>query len=974
MAKLQNEGRLQRNKLEKRGNILRKARSDLKKTKATMLKLLRAQKKLRNQMRISGARSAVRRMTMNGSAISSAAAPRSGRRKDSADNKLAALKSSTVEASISLLESAIVRRATKSILCSHVQQDLEKRAEVLQALIPAMEAKDADEVESLQLQLEFLSQQVREKRDEIRSLDNQEQEEAKLADGKQVDEQVLGSIGIDEARMLLKSLVASQVACHTEMLRQRQCALAVTDKRDEATRERDAARAALAQLRFDQESQLEQLQQEHSMEVLTMLEGKDSAIGEGSAAFQRLKDAFGAERSKMQKQIDNLQSELHSLHERHDAAEKKLASTEEELSDARERLSIAKTMALESSEASKTATKELHELWQEVGTSKEARMRSLDAISKIVPREFSTMVSEVKEKRDELRKSISTSEEAIQTLCLQLGVSEPPIGSDEATETLLQLNKVLADKHENLARKVGERRKILEDLLSRSHSAISAMKIESLENFLPTIHGKGDEGSSSVDDLVTFLESKEEDALFDLREDRISSLKVGMGPLLAEKSKREARVAALHCQLRDSASILGIMDAASLTHALSIKISTAGSLSVKDFDVEFVWDTITAQLGDFIAIDTSTMTLLEDVSSKLVDLIRERKKHAQKIELLLERLGKVVDMERDSPPSSMDEGGDLATPMLLSKEDLLRNLLGGAATSERNDLIERIQWLWKTLSIPKKDQKLSNTAVSKDEALDAKTGDDLDAAVATVCSDILELRSIRDSLEDRWQTMQAVLQVVARIRAMEEKMQEFERSASDKSRLRRGGTRLLEEERFRRKFAATYPTLLTKVKNLISQWETRQKLPFKVGNAALGDLVNDVLQCHKALTAGSRLHKAEAIRLATLIDRAQGADKKHIAKKNDDENVMHQAETENEAKASKTIEKEHADEVVENGKPLRTRHRRVSSDPSPLKAVQLNKNAALARAGIRIPKSRTSSKRTNLSSLFEKAKAQTGTK
>ena len=64
------------------------------------------------------------------------------------------------------------------------------------------------------------------------------------------------------------------------------CALAVTDKRDEATRERDAARAALAQLRFDQESQLEQLQQEHSMEVLTMLEGKDSAIGEGSAAFK----------------------------------------------------------------------------------------------------------------------------------------------------------------------------------------------------------------------------------------------------------------------------------------------------------------------------------------------------------------------------------------------------------------------------------------------------------------------------------------------------------------------------------------------------------------------------------------------------------------------------------------------------------------------------------------------------------------
>ena len=140
-------------------------------------------------------------------------------------------------------------------------------------------------------------------------------------------------------------------------------------------------------------------------------------------------------------------------------------------------------------------------------------MRSLDAISKIVPREFSTMVSEVKEKRDELRKSIITSEEAIQTLCLQLGVSGTPIGSDEATETLLQLNKVLADKHENLARKVGERRKILEDLLSRSHSAISAMKIESLENFLPTIHGKGDEGSSSVDDLVTFLESKEEDAL-----------------------------------------------------------------------------------------------------------------------------------------------------------------------------------------------------------------------------------------------------------------------------------------------------------------------------------------------------------------------------------------------------------------------------------------------------------------------------
>ena len=71
------------------------------------------------------------------------------------------------------------------------------------------------------------------------------------------------------------------------------------------------------------------------------------------------------------------------------------------------------------------------------------------------------------------------------------------------TETLLQLNKVLAAKHENLARKVGRGKDFGGPSFSLC-SAISAKKIESLENFLPTIHGKGDEGSSSVDDLVTF--------------------------------------------------------------------------------------------------------------------------------------------------------------------------------------------------------------------------------------------------------------------------------------------------------------------------------------------------------------------------------------------------------------------------------------------------------------------------------------
>jgi hypothetical protein len=58
------------------------------------------------------------------------------------------------------------------------------------------------------------------------------------------------------------------------------------------------------------------------------------------------------------------------------------------------------------------------------------------------------------------------------------------------------------------------------------------------------------------------------------------------------------------------------------------------------------------------------------------------------------------------------------------------------------------------------------------------------------------------------------------------KMVEFEHSASDKSRLYARGTKLLEEERFRKHVAVHYPKIIAKLNKAIAAWEHAEETEF----------------------------------------------------------------------------------------------------------------------------------------------------
>ena len=57
-------------------------------------------------------------------------------------------------------------------------------------------------------------------------------------------------------------------------------------------------------------------------------------------------------------------------------------------------------------------------------------------------------------------------------------------------------------------------------------------------------------------------------------------------------------------------------------------------------------------------------------------------------------------------------------------------------------------------------------------------------------------------------------------------MRAFEASASDSARLYARGTKLLEEERFRKHVAVHYPKLMAKLRRAVGVWEEAEGQPF----------------------------------------------------------------------------------------------------------------------------------------------------
>ena len=111
---------------------------------------------------------------------------------------------------------------------------------------------------------------------------------------------------------------------------------------------------------------------------------------------------------------------------------------------------------------------------------------------------------------------------------------------------------------------------------------------------------------------------------------------------------------------------------------------------------------------------------------------------------------------------------------------------------------------------------------------------------------------------------------------MEKKAASFETSVmAHKERLRAGGTRLLDEEKFRKKFVIKYPQLLNKCIEESNNWESKYNLKLffqcglnhaSSGKIQLGAAAKKVLESYKNMCAGSRISKEKALSLTDVFN------------------------------------------------------------------------------------------------------------
>ena len=111
---------------------------------------------------------------------------------------------------------------------------------------------------------------------------------------------------------------------------------------------------------------------------------------------------------------------------------------------------------------------------------------------------------------------------------------------------------------------------------------------------------------------------------------------------------------------------------------------------------------------------------------------------------------------------------------------------------------------------------------------------------------------------------------------METKASSFETNVmSNKERLRGGGTRLLDEEKFRKKFVIKYPQLLNKCITDSEIWEKKYILKFlfkcnqqynTTGEIRLSEAALLVLESYKHISAGSRISKEKALSLSDVFN------------------------------------------------------------------------------------------------------------
>ena len=149
--------------------------------------------------------------------------------------------------------------------------------------------------------------------------------------------------------------------------------------------------------------------------------------------------------------------------------------------------------------------------------------------------------------------------------------------------------------------------------------------------------------------------------------------------------------------------------------------------------------------------------------------------------------------------------------------------------------------------------------------------------------------SLKQSLHAQFESTEHLRKMAAKIVEMETKAQSFETGASDKNRLRAGGSRLLEEERFRRHFVKAYPQMLNKIISETEAWEKEYNLPLRIKAAsALVDTkdcdekveedpektcaaarlllgARKVLAAYQEVLAGSRVHKEQALTLGDFL-------------------------------------------------------------------------------------------------------------
>eukprot|EP00946_MAST-07B_sp_MAST-7B-sp1_P004949 g4949.t1 len=705
-------------------------------------------------------------------------------------------------------------------------------------------------VDSLQLKISMIDERVRAISEEMQALKIRESgylEGAEKENGNAyiMIDSVLSSMNMAEARAIIRMLVLENIRLQGSMMtevRKRQ-------REQQEWRQREQ-RAHARRLTAEQTSRdlrlkidLWRLNEDSTGSAAVKNEPKtgtaENMIGKEKTAEKNSQDVESA----AQIELRILQEECAKLE-----GEKRLSDLSLEAREVDAKSECAEVLS------------SCSQLWDKLGVPWKEREEAIMGVENSFRHKSEALLAELQKKESEACAQVLALEKEKIQLCKILGRDYITLRNEEKATLLLQLRN-LREVIEPMRIEVDERKFVL---------AVQQERVAEISRALCT----EEENEAAFEEAIGLDDDSAEDS-----EEMAKAALKSINSVVITKQTSPG------CDQLSIRRLEACHEVVSLIHR---SVSFAGEkvqnlLKIVKIGIQKKGDV--AKLDEYESVVEPSLTHVMDLIAKLESIVKKDlrqmvEENVEHINNLWDELGTKKSL-RQLPLCSTDGNKEKVKIQKNEKEIKIK----GQGDSEETNAVSL------NTSISQLRSSIMDFSLQADWQTGDVHGTELVEKYLTYAEDIASLKEV---LQARLVSMEHLRKSVSRIVQMEIEAQSFENEASDKNRLKAGGSRLLEEERFRRHFVKAYPQMLNKLIDDSEVWEQEYKTPLRITMAALAEMkafdsvvkhnpekkfptvrllvvARKVLKSYQEVLAGSRVHKKQALTLGDLLTRDQSS-------------------------------------------------------------------------------------------------------